>query len=255
MHTFESIVTYVEDHLPNLQESSRVSARVTAAIVSSEAYATLEAENKRLKSSQVQAQSKKRKGGKGKGKNQPQKKNRGNKTGNDERRLKYCHAHGTQHTHTSSECKLMAGNTNRFTPAMRNAADSSHPPGGSTKILGQDAQWGSREVTTHSASSAPTLQSSVAYPDFNDDEEAARERISSQASCMNGTLMSTMVTSPRTMDLCESSPICYLAMIFIWILSTDKNGKDVVPDLPGMGRGERISISLPVIPAAAIETF
>jgi hypothetical protein len=41
----------------------------------------------------------------------------------------------------------------------------------------------------------------------------------------------------------------------IWILSTDKAGKDVVPDLPGMGRGERISISLPAIPAIAHDTF
>jgi hypothetical protein len=49
LHTFESIVTYVEDHLPNLQESSRVSARATANIMSSEAYTTLKAENKRYK--------------------------------------------------------------------------------------------------------------------------------------------------------------------------------------------------------------
>jgi hypothetical protein len=41
----------------------------------------------------------------------------------------------------------------------------------------------------------------------------------------------------------------------IWILATDKSGKDVVPDLPGIGRGERISISLPAIPAIAHDTF
>ncbi len=79
LHSFESIVIFVEAHLPNLQESSRVSARVTADIMSSEAYTTLEAENKKLKAAQTQSQSKKRKGGKGKGKSKSPKKNRGNK--------------------------------------------------------------------------------------------------------------------------------------------------------------------------------
>jgi hypothetical protein len=138
-HTFESIVTYVEDHLPNLQESFRVSAQATANIMSSEAYTTLEAKNKRLQALQTSPQNKKRKGGKGKGKNKSQKKNRGSRNDKD-KPLKYCHAHGSQHTHDSSECKLMAGDKTRFTPAMRNATSSSQPPGGSTKILGRDAQ-------------------------------------------------------------------------------------------------------------------
>ncbi len=129
LHSFESIVAFVEDHLPNLQESSRVSARITADIMSSEAHTTLEAENKKLKAAQTQTHSKKRKGGKGKGKNKFPNKN-----------LKYCHAHGSQCTQTSSECKLMARDKDRFTSAMRSAADSSHPPGGSTKVLGQEAQ-------------------------------------------------------------------------------------------------------------------
>ncbi len=139
LHTFEGIVAFVEDHLPNLQESSRVSARITADIIASEAYTTLEAENKKLKAAQTQPQSKKRKGGKGKGKNKSPKKNRGNKT-DKERPLKYCHAHGTQHTHTSSECELMEGDKDRFTSAMRSAKDPSNPLGGSTKVLGQEAQ-------------------------------------------------------------------------------------------------------------------
>jgi hypothetical protein len=132
-------VTYVEDHLPNLQESSRVSSQATANIMSSEAYTTLVAENKRLQSLQTVPPTKKRKGGKGKGKNKSQKKNRGNRNEKD-KPLKYCHAHGSQHTHDSNECKLMAGDKTRFTQAMRNATSSSQPPGGSTKILGRDAQ-------------------------------------------------------------------------------------------------------------------
>ena len=57
-----------------------------------------------------------------------------------DRPLKYCHAHGTQHTHTSQECKLMAGDKSRFNAAMRAAKDSTHPPGGSTKVLGKPAE-------------------------------------------------------------------------------------------------------------------
>ena len=143
LHTFESIVAYVEDHLPNLQESTRVSASATAHIMSSAAYTTLEAENKKLKAAQIQSQTKKRKGGKGKGKDRKPKKNRSNKDDKDakpDRPLKYCHAHGTQHTHTSSECKLMAGDKDRFTSAMRNAKNPNQPPGGSTKLLGQEAE-------------------------------------------------------------------------------------------------------------------
>ena len=139
LHSFEGIVAFVEDHLPNLQESSRMSARITADIMASEAYTTLEAENKKLNAAQTQPQSKKRKGGKGKGKNKSPKKNRGNTT-DKERPLKYCHAHGIQHTHTSSECKLMAGDKTRFTSSMCSAKDPSNPPGGSTKVLGQEAQ-------------------------------------------------------------------------------------------------------------------
>ena len=52
--------------------------------------------------------------------------------------LHYCHAHGSQHTHKSSECKLMAADKDRFTAVMRNAKDPEHPAGGSTKVLGQE---------------------------------------------------------------------------------------------------------------------
>ena len=126
LHTFEAIVAYIDDHLPNLQSSSKAAAQATANIMTSEAYLNLEAENKALKD--AQSSTKKRdKGGKGKGKNKRQKKNRsqlGDKKQSDkqsDKKTKYCHAHGTQHTHTSSECKLMAGDKSRFTEAMRSA--------------------------------------------------------------------------------------------------------------------------------------
>jgi hypothetical protein len=105
--------------------------------MSSETYLTLQAENKLLKATQTQP--KKRQGGKGKSKNKKQKKDRNNKdTKTAPKVQKYCHAHGTQHTHTSSECKLMAADAARFTPAMRRATGPNNPPGGSIKVMGQD---------------------------------------------------------------------------------------------------------------------
>ena len=146
LHTFEGIVEFVDDHLPNLQSSAQMAADASASIMTSDAYVALEAEVKKLKAA-LPAQ-KKRQGGKGKGKSKKQKKNRTNGEQSDgsstaksaERKLKYCHAHGTQHSHTSSECKLMAADTTRFNTSMRNAKDSDHPPGGSTKVLGQQPQ-------------------------------------------------------------------------------------------------------------------
>ena len=109
--TFEGIVAYVEEHLPNLQTASKVTAQATANIMTSEAYLTLEAENKSLKEQQKtnHNQTKKRKGGKGKGKQKRNKKGKRDKNDKadpaSDKPLKYCHAHGTQHTHTSAECQ------------------------------------------------------------------------------------------------------------------------------------------------------
>jgi hypothetical protein len=145
-HTFEGIVSYIEDHLPNLQTAAQLSAHATANIMASEAYLTLEAENKTLKDTQTkhdqdQNNRKRRKGGKGKGKNKKNKKgnrdkgDKGNASGS--KVAKYCHVHGTQNTHTSQECKVMAGDKSRFSPAMRSSKDPNNPPGGSTRVLGQ----------------------------------------------------------------------------------------------------------------------
>jgi hypothetical protein len=139
LHTFAAVTEYVVDHLPNLQNASKEAARATANIMMSEAYLTLEAENKKLKAA-TQASSKKRKDGKGKGKGKPNKnkKNRTNGEKTSEKPKLYCHAHGTQHTHSSGDCKLMASDTARFTAAMRSATGPNQPPGGSTKVLGRE---------------------------------------------------------------------------------------------------------------------
>jgi hypothetical protein len=46
----------------------------------------------------------------------------------------YCWCHGTQKTHSSSECKVMAADSAQFTPAMRHSTKATSPPGGSTRI-------------------------------------------------------------------------------------------------------------------------
>jgi hypothetical protein len=63
-HQFEDIVTYIEDHLLNLKSANNMAAQATANIMMSEAYLTLEAENKSLKAA-AQGQNK-CSGGKGK---------------------------------------------------------------------------------------------------------------------------------------------------------------------------------------------
>jgi hypothetical protein len=79
----------------------------------------------------------------------------------------------------------MAGDKTRFTPAMRNATSSSQPPGGSTKILGRDAQCGSREVTANCVSPAPDL--TPTSPDYDNDDDAARETEDFLAGLMHAT--------------------------------------------------------------------
>jgi hypothetical protein len=49
----------------------------------------------------------------------------------------YCWCHGTQKTHSSPECKVMAAETDEFTPAMRKSTKSTSPPGGSTNMYGR----------------------------------------------------------------------------------------------------------------------
>jgi hypothetical protein len=48
----------------------------------------------------------------------------------------YCYCHGTQHSHTSAECKVIQADRKRFTSAMRNATNSQSPPRGSDRKPG-----------------------------------------------------------------------------------------------------------------------
>jgi hypothetical protein len=47
----------------------------------------------------------------------------------------YCYCHGTQYSHTSAECKVMAADRKRFMSAMRNATNSQS--GGSIRKPGE----------------------------------------------------------------------------------------------------------------------
>jgi hypothetical protein len=49
----------------------------------------------------------------------------------------YCYAHGSQGSHTSAQCKVMAGQPHNFTAEMRKATNPNQPPGGSTFVKGQ----------------------------------------------------------------------------------------------------------------------
>ncbi len=99
------------------------------------AYSVLEYKHKAL-------QDRKRPARKGKGQNG--KKQKGNKTG-DFKEMDpgapckfYCHAHGSQNSHSSNQCKVMAGQKQHFSEAMRNATSATSPGGGSTLVRGKD---------------------------------------------------------------------------------------------------------------------
>jgi hypothetical protein len=108
-------------------------------------------------------------------------------------------------------------------------------------------------VTANSVSPAPDL--TPTSPDYDNDDDAARETEDFLAGLMHaayaqeddGYLPSDNVPVRAYANMLSSDDV--------WIMSTDKSGKEVVPDLPGMVRGERIAISLPAIPAVAHDTF
>ena len=137
--TYTQICEFLVLHLPNVKHAQAAATKASANLVAATAYATLEAESQRLKA-EVDKLKRRQPPGTNKNQNQRSKKQKGKPKGNDQSTatLKYCHGHGYQRSHVSSECKLLAGDK-KFTTAMRNAKDPNHPPGGSTKINGQIA--------------------------------------------------------------------------------------------------------------------
>ncbi len=150
--TYTQICEFLILHLPNIKHASSAATKASANLVTATAYATLEAESKRLKR---EVETLKRKQTPTDNKKQRSTKQKGKRKGTDKREtdqstntLKYCHGHGYQRSHISSECKLLAGD-NKFNAAMRNAKDPHHPPGGSTKINGQVAPNKPKNVTAN----------------------------------------------------------------------------------------------------------
>jgi hypothetical protein len=151
-HTFAQISDYVVTHLPNLKHAQMISSRASANMVATKAYATLEVESKRLRNEHDQLKKKRPPRSNKKQKSQKQKATgHGKHTTGDTATLKYCHAHGFQPSHTSSECKVLAGDKKKYTPAMRRAQGPKDPPGGSTKVNKQVVSASPRTVTANMA--------------------------------------------------------------------------------------------------------
>jgi hypothetical protein len=135
-HTFGAITSYVVDNLPNLQAAFRLATKAEAHIMASEVYLSLAAENKQLKAAlpppkPTQKKCQRKKGNKFEGRKNDSKKS---KLGVDTSKpLHYCHAHGEQNTHPSSECKLMAAATERFNAAIKFSVKASSEDRGTAR--------------------------------------------------------------------------------------------------------------------------
>ena len=145
--TFEQITEYLTLHLPNVKHAQMAATRATANLAAATAYSMLETASNKMKAelenlkrkrnpnqTKRQAKTKKQNGGK-----EANRKTRTERRTADEPtdKMNYCYAHGFQHSHNSSECKLLSGDKKQFTAEMRRSKGPKYPPGGSTKVNGQ----------------------------------------------------------------------------------------------------------------------
>jgi hypothetical protein len=113
------------------------------------------------------------------------------------------------------------------------------------------------EVIANSASSAPDPQTTSYSPDLYEDEEATRQTEEFLASLMR----ETYAREDDGYLSSDDEPVRVFAKMItnddLWILSdtASPSVKDAGQDDPKLGRGERISLVLPVIPATAHPTF
>ncbi len=110
-------------------------------------------------------------------------------------------------------------------------------------------------MTATSVSPAPDPTLNGTSLDYDEDDDAARETEEFLAGLMHASYAEEDGGYLPTDNVPVRAYANMLSSDDVWIMSTDKSGKEVVPVLPGMGRGERIAISLPVIPAVAQDTF
>jgi hypothetical protein len=149
-NTYDQITAYVAKRLPVIRASADLSASVTTGRAFTAtlpwpdtpksattpittmtlgelqcAYSVLEYKHKSLQTQQ------KRNGKK-------QKTTNGDKAPpNAKKPSLYCYAHGMQGSHTSTQCKVMAGQPQNFTAEMRKSSNPNQPPGGSTMVREQ----------------------------------------------------------------------------------------------------------------------
>ena len=148
--TYDQITAYVAKRLPVIRAAADLSASVTTGRAFSAtpgsldvpkstppavttmtlgelqcAYSVLEYKHRNLQTQQKRT-----------GKKQKTT-NRDKSAANAKKPSLYCYAHGTQGSHTSAQCKVMAGQPHNFTAEMRKASNPHQPPGGSTFVRGQ----------------------------------------------------------------------------------------------------------------------
>ncbi len=104
-------------------------------------------------------------------------------------------------------------------------------------------------MTANSVSPAPDPTPNGTSLDYDEEDDAARETEDFLAGLMHASYADEDDGYLSTDNVPVRAYANMLSSDDVWIMSTDKSGKEVVPDLPGMGRGERIAISLLVIPA------
>jgi hypothetical protein len=182
VHTFAAITAYVATHLPNVQAAAdiaspagQVFAATTASVPASgvPARGTQQMSLAELqcacsvleyKHSNLQKQNQR---GKAKA-DKNAKRHKGADKGIDstpvtrKEDMTYCHAHGYQTSHTSAQCKVMAGQPQNFTAEMRRATTPHNPPGGSQLIRGR------RPEDTQATGSANMMKATTTDKDEND---------------------------------------------------------------------------------------
>ena len=190
--SFAQITAFLIRHLPNVKHAQMAATRATANLAAVTAYSTLEVESQRLRAA-IEKLKRKRTGGQQDRNQNKNKRQQGKQTGekqhekqngkqNGERQrdktrsaneptkeLKYCFGHGYQRSHVSSECKMLAGDKEKYTAAMRRATGPANPPGGSNKVNGQVPSKQTKMVSANVATSYDLDEDEISDHDDNSD--------------------------------------------------------------------------------------
>jgi hypothetical protein len=185
VHTFAAITAYVATHLPNVRATADIASPSGRAFVAMTAsvpaagvpakgaqqmslaelqcvYSVLEYKHSTLQKQNQRTRSQ------ANNKDPKRRKNAGNVPATRKEDMTYCHAHGYQTSHTSIQCKVMAGQTNNFTAEMRRATTLHNPPGGSQLVRG-------RQLTDTPATGSANMM--VAMTETDTDEGGVPPRV------------------------------------------------------------------------------